>query len=196
MKCTLPRGNGLVPLPSPCVDTGLGLERGAMILQDADSNFDTDGFRLIMDWVEAESGVGYRDNPLGEKGHRVLADHGRAMTFLIADGVTPSNEGRGYIARRIIRRAVQYGQRIGLERVHRIPAVVIEQMGEAYPYLLEHAAEIEKAVRQEEERFSETLARGLKVFEELAGADALSADDAFVLATTYGLPIQLTAEPD
>ena len=80
-----------------------------MILQDAASNFDTDGFRLIMDWVEAESGVAYGDSPLATKAHRVLADHGRAMTFLIADGVTPSNEGRGYIARRIIRRAVQYG---------------------------------------------------------------------------------------
>ena len=117
MQYDLRPGNELVPLPSPNVDTGLGLERGAMILQDAASNFDTDGFRLIMDWVERESGVAYGDSPLATKAHRVLADHGRAMTFLIADGVTPSNEGRGYIARRIIRRAVQYGQRIGLERV-------------------------------------------------------------------------------
>ena len=124
----------------------------------------------------------------------MLADHGRAMTFLIADGVTPSNEGRGYIARRIIRRAVQYGQRIGLERVHRLPAVVIEQMGDAYPELREHAAEIERVVRLEEERFRETLARGLKVFEELAGKDAISADDALLLATTYGFPIELTQE--
>src|SRR4029078_11985300 len=114
----------------------------------------------------------------------------------VSRDTTGGNAAAAPSPRRITRGAVQYGQRIGLERVHRIPAVVIEQMGEAYPYLLEHAAEIEKAVRQEEERFSETLARGLKVFEELAGADALSADDAFVLATTDGFPLQLTAEPD
>jgi alanyl-tRNA synthetase len=194
MQYDLRPGNELVPLPSQNVDTGLGLERGAMVLQGAASNFDTDGFRLIMDWVEAESGVAYGDSELATKAHRVLADHGRAMTFLIADGVTPSNEGRGYIARRIIRRAVQYGSRIGLNQVHRLPAVVIEQMADAYPELLEHAAEIERAVRLEEERFTETLARGLKEFDALAGADAISAEDAFVLATTYGFPIELTQE--
>ena len=90
------------------------------LLQDVGSVFDTDGFRLIMDWVERESGVAYGDNPVATKAHRVLADHGRAMSFLIADGVTPSNEGRGYICRRIIRRAVQHGQRIGLEGVYRL----------------------------------------------------------------------------
>jgi alanyl-tRNA synthetase len=194
MQYDLRPGNELVPLPAQNVDTGLGLERGAMVLQGAASNFDTDGFRLIMDWVEAESGVAYGGSELATKAHRVLADHGRAMTFLIADGVTPSNEGRGYIARRIIRRAVQYGQRIGLERVHRLPAVVIEQMGDAYPELRDHAAEIERAVRAEEERFRETLARGLKEFEALAGSEAISAEDAFTLATTYGFPIELTQE--
>jgi alanyl-tRNA synthetase len=194
MQYDLRPGNELVPLPNQNVDTGLGLERGTCVIQDVGSVFDTDGFRLIMDWVERESGVAYGSSPLATKAHRVLADHGRAMTFLIADGVTPSNEGRGYIARRIIRRAVQYGQRIGLARVHRLPVVVIEQMADAYPYLVEHAAEIERAVRQEEERFTETLSRGLKVFEELAGNDAISADDAFVLATTYGFPIELTQE--
>jgi alanyl-tRNA synthetase len=194
MQYDLRPGNELVPLPSQNVDTGLGLERGAMLLQGAASNFDTDGFRLIMDWVERESGVAYGESALATKAHRVLADHGRAMTFLIADGVTPSNEGRGYIARRIIRRAVQYGQRIGLERVHRLPAVVIEQMEGAYPELRDHADEIERVVRAEEERFRETLARGLKVFEELAGKDAISGDDAFVLATTYGFPVELTQE--
>ena len=124
----------------------------------------------------------------------MLADHGRAMSFLIADGVTPSNEGRGYICRRIIRRAVQHGQRIGLDRVYRLAAVVVEQMGDAYPELLEHADEIERVVRLEEERFRETLARGLKVFEELARNDAITAEDAFTLAATYGFPIELTVE--
>jgi alanyl-tRNA synthetase len=194
MQYDLRPGNELVPLPNQNVDTGLGLERGMCVIQDVASVFDTDGFRLIMDWVEAESGVAYGDSPLATKAHRVLADHGRAMTFLIADGVTPSNEGRGYIARRIIRRAVQYGQRIGLEQVHRLPAVVIEQMRDAYPELGDHAAEIERVVRAEEERFRETLARGIREFEELAGKDAISAEDAFTLATTYGFPVELTQE--
>src|SRR5439155_1357351 len=149
------------------VDTGLGVERGACVIQDVGSVFDTDGFRLIMDWVAAESGVGYGEEPTATKAHRVLADHGRAMSFLIADGVTPSNEGRGYICRRIIRRAVQHGQRIGLDRVYRLGGVVVEQMGDAYPELREHAGEIEHVVRLEEDRFRETLARGLKEVEEL-----------------------------
>ena len=184
----------LVPLPAQNVDTGLGLERGAMCLQGAASNFDTDGFRKIMDWVEAQSGVAYGDSDVATKAHRVLADHGRAMSFLIADGVVPSNEGRGYICRRIIRRAVQHGQRIGLDDVYRLGAVVVEQMGDAYPELVEHAAQIEQVVRDEEERFRETLIRGMKVFDELAGQDAISAEEAFTLAATYGFPIELTQE--
>jgi alanyl-tRNA synthetase len=164
------------------------------VIQDVGSVFDTDGFRLVMDWVAAESGAAYGESPVATKAHRVLADHGRAMSFLIADGVTPSNEGRGYICRRIIRRAVQHGQRIGLDRVYRLPGVVVQQMGDAYPELREHAKEIEHVVRLEEERFRETLARGMKEFDELAGKDAISGDDAFVLAATYGFPIELTVE--
>jgi alanyl-tRNA synthetase len=194
MEFDLRPGPELVPLPNQNVDTGLGVERGACLLQEVESVFDTDGFRLIMDWVEAESGVGYGDDPVATKAHRVLADHGRAMSFLIADGVTPSNEGRGYICRRIIRRAVQHGQRIGLDRVYRLGGVVCEQMGEAYPELREHAAEIERVVRLEEERFRETLARGQKEFDELAGKEAISGEEAFELATTYGFPIELTQE--
>jgi alanyl-tRNA synthetase len=184
----------LVPLPTQNVDTGLGLERGAMCLQGAASNFDTDGFRAIMDWVTAETGVASGESEVATKSHRVLADHGRAMAFLIADGVTPSNEGRGYICRRIIRRAVQHGQRIGLDRIYRVPGLVVESMGDAYPELKEHAEEIERVVRLEEERFGETLARGLKVFDEFAEADAISGEDAFTLSATYGFPIELTQE--
>ena len=136
MEYDLRPGPELVPLPNQNVDTGLGVERGDRACSRASSSvFDTDGFRLIMDWVERESGVAYGDNPVATKAHRVLADHGRAMSFLIADGVTPSNEGRGYICRRIIRRAVQHGQRIGLEDVYRLGGVVVEQMGDAYPEL-------------------------------------------------------------
>jgi len=194
MAYDLRPGNVLEPLPHPNVDTGMGVERTACVLQEVDSNFDTDGFRVIMDWVEKQSGVGYHDSDLATRAHRVLADHGRAVTFLIAEGIAPSNEGRGYICRRLLRRAIYQAKRIGLERVHRLPAVVIEQMGDAYPALREHAAEIERIVRAEEEKFSETLARGMKVFDELAGRDAIAAEDAFSLVATYGFPIELTQE--
>ena len=154
MEYDLQPGNVLARLPSQNVDTGMGVERTAMVLQDVDSNFDTDGFRVIMDWVERESGVAYRDNEVATRAHRVIADHGRAVSFLIAEGVVPANEGRGYICRRLLRRAIQHANRIGLDRIYRLPAVVIEQMGDAYPYLREQAGEIERVVRQEEERFS------------------------------------------
>ncbi|MGH3041186.1 MAG: alanine--tRNA ligase [Gaiellaceae bacterium] len=188
-------GDGtLTPLPKQNIDTGMGLERGAMLLQEVDSIFDTDGFRLIVDWIERESGVAYGSSPEATKAHRVLSDHGRGMTFLIAEGVTPSNEGRGYVLRRLIRRAVQHGRRIGLEGVYRLPAIVVEQVGAWYPEVVEHADEIERVVRAEEERFAETLERGLKEFEELAGRPSISAADAFRLAATYGFPIELTTE--
>src|SRR5205085_4133062 len=113
--------------------------RTACVLQDVGSNYDTDGFRIIMDWIERESGVAYGDNELAKRAHRVLADHVRAVTFLIAEGVLPSNEGRGYICRRLLRRAITYGQRIGLDRVYRLPDVVVEQMGDADPAVRAHA---------------------------------------------------------
>jgi alanyl-tRNA synthetase len=164
------------------------------VLQDVRSVFDTDGFRLIMDWVERESGVPYGQDEVSQRAHRVLADHGRAASFLIAEGIEPSNEGRGYICRRLLRRAIHQANRIGLERSHRLSRVVVEQMGDAYPLLQQHADDIERIWRLEEERFSETLARGMKVFDDLAGKDAISADDAFLLAATYGFPIELVEE--
>ena len=188
-------GDGtLTPLPKQNIDTGLGLERGAAILQDVMSVYDTDGYREIMDWIASESGVAYGDSAAATKAHRILADHGRGMTFLVGDGVTPSNEGRGYVLRRIIRRAVQQAQRIGLHDVHRLSGVVVEQMGEAYPELPPHADEIGRVLRLEEERFLETLERGLKLFEELASDDAISGEQAFTLAATYGFPLELTVE--
>ena len=124
----------------------------------------------------------------------MLADHGRAMSFLIADGVTPSNEGRGYICRRIIRRAVQHGQRIGLEGVYRLPALVDRADGGGLPELTRARGRDRARRPAEEERFRETLARGMKVFDELAATRAISGEDAFTLATTYGFPIELTQE--
>jgi alanyl-tRNA synthetase len=184
----------LTPLPTQNIDTGLGLDRGAAILQGVMSVYETDGYQRIMEWIAAESGVAYGDSPAATKAHRILADHGRGMTFLVADGVTPSNEGRGYILRRIVRRAVQQARRIGLDDVWRMPAVVVEQMGAAYPELRPEAGKIEREIMAEEERFSETLARGLERFEQFAGQAAVSAEDAFTLAATYGFPVELTVE--
>ena len=116
------------------------------------------------------------------------------MTFLVADGVTPSNEGRDYILRRIVRRAVLQAQRIGLQDVWRLPAVVVEQMGDAFPELRQKAEKIESEIKAEEARFEETIARGLERFEELAGQPGISADDTFALAATYGFPVELTVE--
>jgi alanyl-tRNA synthetase len=184
----------LTPLPAQNIDTGLGLERGAAILQDVQSVYDTDGYQSIMEWIASESGVAYGDSPEATKAHRILADHGRGMTFLVGDGVTPSNEGRGYVLRRIIRRAIVQARRIGLRDVYRLTGVVSDQMADAYPELRERASDIERVLRAEEERFQETLERGLKLFAELAGRDAISGDDAFTLAATYGFPLELTVE--
>ena len=184
----------LTPLDKENIDTGLGLERGAAILQDVRTVYETDGYQQIMEWIATESGVAYGDSAAATRAHRILADHGRGMTFLVGDGVTPSNEGRGYVLRRIIRRAVQQAQRIGLSDVHRVSAVVVAQVGEAYPELPPRAAEIARVLRIEEERFGETLERGLKLFEELGDEKAISGEQAFTLAATYGFPVELTVE--
>jgi alanyl-tRNA synthetase len=186
----------LVDLPAQNVDTGMGLERAARIVQQVPSVYDTDGYQLIMHWVASQSGVGYGDSVDATKAHRVLADHGRGMTFLVGDGVTPSNEGRGYVLRRIIRRAAQHGQRIGMEPpfLAGLADAVIEQMADAYPELGEHRHEIERVLAAEEERFGETLERGMKVFEEAAAQGKITGDDAFTLQATYGFPIELTQE--
>src|SRR3989449_1109265 len=186
----------LTQLPKQNIDTGLGLERAARIVQQVPSVYDTDGYQTIMSWIASESGVGYGDSPDATKAHRVLADHGRGMTFLVSDGVTPSNEGRGYVLRRVIRRAVQHGMRIGLQApfLPGLTDAVIEQMREAYPELEEHRREIRQVVAAEEERFGETLERGMKLFEEAASRGEITGNDAFTLQATYGFPIELTQE--
>jgi alanyl-tRNA synthetase len=186
----------LTPLPEKNIDTGLGLERAARIVQQVPSVYDTDGYQTIMDWIETESGVAYGDSPDATKAHRVLADHARGMTFMVAEGVAPSNEGRGYVLRRIIRRAVQHGLRIGMQApfLSGLSETVIEQMGGPYPEITQHRDEIHRVLSAEEERFSETLERGMKVFEEAAEGDAISGDDAFALQATYGFPLELTTE--
>ena len=193
MEFDLAADGSVTPLPKQNIDTGMGLERCAMLVQETDSIFDTDGFRLIMDWIEAESGVHYGASPEATKAHRVLSDHGRGMTFLVAEGITPSNEGRGYVLRRLIRRSVVQARRIGLPAVHLLPRVVVEQVGPWYPEVVENADEIERVVRAEEERFRETIDRGMREFDELSGRD-ITVEDAFRLAATYGFPIELTVE--
>ncbi len=194
MEYELHADGTLTPLPKQNIDTGLGLERASAIVQNVMSVYETDGYQRIMSWIASESGVAYGDSAAATKAHRVLADHARGMTFLVGDGVTPSNEGRGYVLRRIIRRAVQQARTIGLSDVYRLPAVVLEQVGDAYPEVGEHAAEIEDVVRNEEARFLETLERGMRVFDDLAGHEAISGEDAFTLVATYGFPLELTVE--
>jgi alanyl-tRNA synthetase len=184
----------VTPLPKENIDTGLGLERGAAILQDVMSVYDTDGYREIMDWIAAESGVAYGDSPSATKAHRILADHGRAMTFLVGDNVRPSNEGRGYVLRRIIRRAMVQAKVIGLNDIEPLAKVVIDQMSDVYPELEQETQEIRVAIAFEQERFRQTLDKGLERFEEVTGGDGVSAEDAFTLAATYGFPVELTAE--
>src|ERR1044072_1964224 len=164
----------LTPLPKQNIDTGMGLERLAAIVQDVPNRsvYETDGYQAIMGWVAAESGVAFGDSAAATKAHRVLAAHGRGMTLLVADGVTPSNEGRGYVLRRIIRRAVQQARTIGLDDLWRISDVVVDQMGAWFPELTEKREGIQEVLRAEEERFTETLARGLKLFEEVGANGA------------------------
>ena len=195
MEFDLHEDGSLTPLPRPVIDTGLGLERTASMQQDVISVYETDGYQAIMDWIEAESGVAWRSSERATKAHRIIADHGRGMTFLVADGVTPSNEGRGYVLRRVIRRAVQQARAIGLPDLWRISRVVHEQMSQWYPELAENREQIEQILRAEEERFTQTLERGMRLFEEIAGRGGdISGEDAFLLHDTYGFPIELTVE--
>jgi alanyl-tRNA synthetase len=194
MEYELHEDGTVTPLPKQNVDTGMGLERAATILQGVISTYDTDGYQAIMSWIAEESGVAYGDSPEATKAHRILADHGRGTTFLVGDGVMPSNEGRGYVLRRIIRRAVQQARTIGLSDLWRITDVVVEQMGAWYPELIENRSLIRETVKAEEERFSQTLERGLKLFEEIAARGEITGEDAFTLATTYGFPVELTRE--
>ncbi|HRQ65278.1 MAG TPA: alanine--tRNA ligase, partial [Xanthomonadaceae bacterium] len=184
----------LLPLPAPCVDTGMGLERLAAVLQGVHSNYDIDLFRHLIAAAARETGCeDQADNSL-----KVIADHIRACAFLIIDGVLPSNEGRGYVLRRIIRRALRHGWKLGAEGLffHRMVTPLVEAMGEAYPELRDRQAMVEAALKGEEERFAETLGTGMKVFEEVAAKSSghIPGDEAFRLYDTYGFPLDLTAD--
>lgn len=190
------------PLPIKNIDTGAGLERFASILQDVDSNFDTDLFRPIIDRTCAIAKVTYKANEEHDVALKVIADHIRTVAFAVGDGVMPSNEGRGYIIRRLLRRAVRYGKTIGIDRpfLHELTAVVGEVMGVYYPEVVEKREFIERVIRTEEERFHETLSDGLAMLSELvasatkAGNKEINGDDAFRLYDTYGFPFDLTED--
>jgi alanyl-tRNA synthetase len=194
MEYELHADGTLTPLPQQNVDTGMGVERLAAIMQNVRSVYETDGYQAIMAWIEQESGVAWDADETATKAHRVLADHGRGMTFLVADGVTPTNEGRGYVLRRIIRRAVQQARKIGLDDLWRLSDVVVDQMSAWYPELEANRGQIKEVLQAEEERFSETLARGMRLFEEVAAKGDVAAEDAFTLVATYGFPIELIRE--
>jgi len=185
----------LSPLPKPCVDTGMGLERLAAVLQGVHSNYEIDLFRKLIAAAAAFTAT----SDLGSQSLRVIADHIRACAFLIVDGVLPSNEGRGYVLRRIIRRALRHGWMLGTREVffYRMLAPLIEEMGEAYPELARQRATIEAVLRAEEARFAETLDQGMRVFNEIAarsGGGVIAGDEAFRLYDTYGFPVDLTQD--
>jgi alanyl-tRNA synthetase len=181
-------------LPAPCVDTGMGLERLAAVLQHVHSNYEIDLFQHLIKIAAKLT----RTTDLENKSLRVIADHIRACSFLIVDGVLPSNEGRGYVLRRIIRRALRHGYMLGVHEpfFHKMLAPLIEEMGAAYPELLAKRAPVEKALFAEEERFGETLEHGMKLFDDVAAKSAkvIPGADAFRLYDTYGFPVDLTAD--
>ncbi|MGQ9578690.1 MAG: alanine--tRNA ligase [Candidatus Aminicenantales bacterium] len=192
----------LRPLPRPSIDTGMGLERMAAALQRKVSNFDTDLFRPIIDRI---SDIAQREYPSQDEGDiavRVIADHIRAITFLIGDGVMPANDGRGYVLRRLIRRAFRRGNWLGIEKpfLHTLVGVVAEIMREAYPEILASARYISRVCLSEEERFAGTMNAGLRYFREFvaeakaSGRQSLSGEEVFKLYDTFGFPLDLTLE--
>ena len=184
----------LNPLPKPCVDTGMGLERIAAVLQHVHSNYEIDLFQSLIQAAARETG--HQD--LSNNSLKVIADHIRACAFLVVDGVIPGNEGRGYVLRRIIRRAIRHGWMLGCKRpfFHRIVADLVAAMGEAYPELVREATRVTEVLRAEEERFAETIDHGMKVLDaELAkGVRTLDGETVFQLYDTFGFPLDLTAD--
>lgn len=192
----------LTPLPRPSIDTGMGLERIASIMQGVHSNFETDELWRIMTRAEELTGASYGSSEKTDTSLRIVADHARAVTFLVADGVLPSNEGRGYVLRRLLRRAVRHGRLLGRTEpfLAEIVDVVVEVMGGAYPEIVEHHNLINRIADAEEQRFSTTLRQGLAFLagevERLkeTGAAEVDGKTAFTLHDTYGFPVELTAE--
>ena len=196
MEYDLAEDGKLTPLPRQNIDTGMGLERAAMLLQDVDSLFDIDTFRPLIDWLRERANQEYGSSEEATKAYRVIVEHARTAAFLVAAGIAPSNEGRGYVLRRVIRRAAQFGRRLGLVEpfLWQLAGIVREQMSSDYPELEERQREIQELIRGEEERFVETVERGQKLFEEIVAKGAITGEEAFRLYDTYGFPLELTKE--
>jgi len=192
MQFDMKEDGSVVPLPAPCVDTGMGLERLAAILQHVHSNYEIDIFDQLIKAAARETGVTDLDN----KSLRVIADHIRATAFLVSDGVIPSNEGRGYVQRRIVRRAIRHGYKLGKKTpfFHKLVADLVRLMGDAYPAIREQEQRITDVLKTEEERFFETLANGMEILDAAldGGAKVLPGEVAFKLHDTYGFPLDLT----
>ena len=192
----------LHPLPKPSIDTGMGLERLAAVAQGVHSNYDSDLFTPLLAAIAERAGMEYGKKDLSDRSMRVIADHLRAVTFLMTDGVLPSNEGRGYVLRRILRRAARHGRLLGIVEpfLHELTASVVRQMGGAYTEITRAANTITEATRGEEERFIATLDQGLPILNEMiektqaAGQSVLTGGDVFKLYDTYGFPMDLMAE--
>ncbi|BFO55573.1 MULTISPECIES: alanine--tRNA ligase [Comamonadaceae] len=192
MQFDMAEDGSVTPLPAPCVDTGMGLERLAAILQHVHSNYEIDLFAALIQAAARETGTADLSNP----SLKVIADHIRATAFLVSDGVIPSNEGRGYVQRRIVRRAIRHGYKLGRKTpfFHKLVKDLVAQMGDAYPKLREQEQRITEVLKAEEERFFETLANGMDILDAAlgGGAKVLPGDVAFKLHDTYGFPLDLT----
>ncbi|CAM8651269.1 AlaS Alanyl-tRNA synthetase [Comamonadaceae bacterium] len=194
MQFNMDETGAVTPLPAPCVDTGMGLERLAAILQHVHSNYEIDLFDALIKAASRETGC----TDLSNKSLRVIADHIRATAFLVSDGVIPSNEGRGYVQRRIVRRAIRHGYKLGQKTpfFHKLVNDLVQVMGAAYPHMASQEARITEVLRVEEERFFETLATGMQILDEAlaGGVKVLPGEVAFKLHDTYGFPLDLSAD--
>jgi alanyl-tRNA synthetase len=192
----------LTPLPKPSIDTGMGLERLSSVVQRVRTNFETDLFQSIIKQIATLAGVPYHRDKQADISYQVIADHLRAMTFLISDGVLPSNEGRGYVLRRIIRRASRYARLIGISKpiLYKLTGAVVDEMREAYPELVDSRGHVAKVVLLEEERFATTLESGLALLNDTAeklkatGAKTIPGEVLFKLYDTFGFPLDLVAD--
>jgi len=194
MQFNMAEDGSVTPLPAPCVDTGMGLERLAAILQHVHSNYEIDIFDALIKAAGRETGTADLSNP----SLKVIADHIRATSFLISDGVIPSNEGRGYVQRRIVRRAIRHGYKLGQKTpfFHKLVPDLVRMMGAAYPSLARQAQRITEVLKAEEERFYETLANGMEILDAALadGEKVLPGDVAFKLHDTYGFPLDLSGD--
>jgi alanyl-tRNA synthetase len=202
MQFNRDEGGALTPLPAPNIDTGMGLERITAIVQGVHSNYDTDLFQGLIAYIAGLAGRKYGTDADMDVSIRVIADHARAGAFLVGDGVLPSNEGRGYVLRRILRRAARHGKLLGLDSafLHKVAMQVIREMGEVYPDLVSRRDFIDKVIANEEDRFLKTLDRGLSLLDEILaglrarGGTLVPGEDVFELYDTFGFPVDLTED--